>query len=85
MQWGVCAVWYPHDINAENIMDKAEERARQRRIKNFAVRVTDTRDPTFEGEKTVYVTYHGIQEFPISLAPHEARTLVEQIKREFGL
>jgi hypothetical protein len=61
-----------------------DEQSRERRMKNFAVRAEPTREPDFEGEKTIYVTKNGRQEYPTSLAPHEARKLFDLLRDEFG-
>ncbi|MEM8519034.1 hypothetical protein [Janthinobacterium sp. CAN_S7] len=60
-----------------------DEQSRQRRMKNFGVRAEPTREPEFDGEKTIYVTKNGRQEYPTSLAPHEARKLFDLLRAEF--
>lgn len=52
-------------------------------MKNFGVRAEPTREPEFDGEKTIYVTKNGRQEYPTSLAPHEARKLFDLLRAEF--
>lgn len=61
-----------------------DEQSRERRMRNFAVRAELTREPDFEGEKTIYLTKNGRQEYPTSLAPHEARKLFDLLRAEFG-
>ena len=61
-----------------------DEQSRQRRMANFAVRAEPAREPDFEDEKTIYVTYNGRQEYPTSLAPHEARKLFDLLRQEYG-
>jgi hypothetical protein len=56
-----------------------------RRQRAFGVRAEPTREPDFVGEKTVYVTHNGRQEYPLNLAPHEAALLISALRREFGL
>jgi hypothetical protein len=62
-----------------------DEQSRQRRMKNFAVRAEPTPEPDFVGEKTIYVTKNGRQEYPTSLAPHEAQKLFDLLRVEFNL
>jgi len=61
-----------------------DDAARAYRMVNFAVRAEPGRFPEFDSEKTVYVTYNGRQEYPIPLAPHEARKLFDLLAAEFG-
>lgn len=55
-----------------------------RRERNFAVRAEPSREPDFVGEKTIYTTHNGRQEYPTPLAPHEARKLFDLLAAEFG-
>lgn len=57
---------------------------RDYRKANFAVRAEPAREPDFDGQKTIYLTYNGRQDYPISLAPHEARKLYDLLAAEFG-
>jgi hypothetical protein len=58
---------------------------RDHRTEHFTVRAEPTRDALFDGEKTVYITYNGRQEYPLTLAQHEARQLFELLRTEFDL
>jgi hypothetical protein len=62
-----------------------DEEMRAHRVANFAVRAEPTREAQFPGEKTVFITYNGWQEYPLSLAQHEARQLFELLRTEFDL
>lgn len=65
--------------------DEYTASTRAHREANFAVRAQPALDPLFDGEKTIYVTYNGHQEYPTTLAPHEARKLFELLRTEFNL
>lgn len=68
--------------------DEAQaERMRERRRKNFAARVVPSTmmDPDFEGEQTLYVTHNGRQEYPTTLAPHEAEQVVAALCKAFNI
>jgi hypothetical protein len=63
-----------------------EEEMRAHRRKNFAIRVDPPHDEfvLFEGEKVFRITHNGRQDVAVlSLAPHEARMLYEQLRAEF--
>ncbi len=62
-----------------------DEQSRQRRSKNFAARIEPTREPDFEGEKTLVVTYNGKQEYRTALSPAEARIVFDLLRTEFNL
>jgi hypothetical protein len=62
-----------------------DNKGRERRRKNFAVRVEPTRDPDFEGEQTLSFTYNGRQEYPMALAPHEAQQVVDALRAAFNI
>jgi len=64
-----------------------EEEMREYRRKHFAVRVETPNDGMglFEGEKVFRVTHNGRQDVAVlSLAPHEARILFDNLRAEFG-
>lgn len=66
-------------------MASTDEQSRARRVKNFAARIEPTREPDFEGEKTLVVTYNGRQEYRTALSPAEAMIVFELLRSEFGL
>ena len=64
--------------------NKPDDSARAYREQHFAVRAEPSRDPAFDGERTIQLTCNGLQEYPVTLAPHEARKLFDLLGAEFG-
>jgi hypothetical protein len=62
-----------------------DEESRQRRIQNFAAHVEPTREPDFEGEQTLVVTYNGRQEYRTALSPAEAQKVFDLLRAAFNL
>ncbi|WP_227461653.1 hypothetical protein [Cupriavidus pauculus] len=67
--------------------DAIEQAMREHRQRHFKVSSTPAREEirTFEGERTYRISYNGRQEAAVlSLAPHEARQLFDQLSADFG-
>ena len=62
-------------------MDKAKEY----RIKNFAVEVKSARYRDFDGEITLSITHNGRQWNSINLSPEEARKVVTALSEAVGV
>jgi hypothetical protein len=76
-----------NEMESEDMKNEVstDEQSRHRRAANFATRVEPMREPDFDGEKSLVVTYNGRQEYRTPLSPAEAQKVFDVLGREFNL